>query len=284
MQQVYDLHAHTTASDGTLTPTELVVYAKQCGIDVLAVTDHDGTAGLQEAENAASQSDIQLIHGIEISVTWSHQTIHVLGLQIDPTNPILQNGLETLCQFRVQRAEEIARRLEKAGINGALEGARTYAKGEIIGRTHFARFLVEAGHAANLKQVFKRFLVRNKPGYVPGEWAALADAVNWIRAAGGLAVIAHPARYPISATRLRQLFTEFRDGGGIGIEVVSGSHSASDIERFTGLAEHFGLYASRGSDYHGPENVYTDPKRLAELPANCRPVWTHSDWHAAMRC
>lgn len=283
MQQVYDLHAHTTASDGELTPTELVAHAEECGVNVLAVTDHDVTGGLQEAMTAANESGISLIPGIEISVTWSFQTIHVVGLHIDPSNPVLQKGLSQLREFRVHRAEEIARRLEKAGIGGALAGAKAHAKGEVIARTHFARYLVEAGHAENMKQVFKRYLVRNKPGYVPGEWAELDAAVNWIRSAEGIAVIAHPARYQLSGTRLRHLLSAFRDCGGVGIEVVCSSHNTSDVQRFTDLADYFGLYASRGSDYHGPENVYADPKRLPELPEICRPVWTHSDWYAAMR-
>jgi predicted metal-dependent phosphoesterase TrpH len=283
MQQVYDLHAHTTASDGELTPSELVAYAKQCGVDVLAVTDHDVTNGLEEAMSAANESGVRLIPGIEISVTWSFQTIHVVGLHIDPSNPVLQTGLGKLREFRIRRAEEIAQRLQKAGISDALEGAKAYAKGDVIARTHFARFLVEAGHAENMKQVFKRYLVRNKPGYVPGEWAELEEAVNWIRSAAGIAVIAHPARYQLSASRLRHLLAGFRDCGGVGIEVVCSSHNTSDIQRFTDLADYFGLYASRGSDYHGPENIYSDPKRLPELPEICRPVWTHSDWYAAMR-
>mgnify|MGYP002621099049 CR=1 FL=1 len=283
MQQVYDLHAHTTASDGSLSPAELVAHARQCGINVLAVTDHDVTSGLQEASVAANESAIQLIPGIELSVTWSHQTIHIVGLHIDPENLALQQGIEKLKAFRVWRAEEIARRLNKAGIGGALEGARQHAQGEIIGRTHFARFLVDAGHASSIKQVFKKFLVRNKPGYVPGEWAQLEEAIDWIRSGDGIAVIAHPARYQLSSTRMRHLLAAFRDCGGVGIEVVSGSHSTSDVQRFTDLADYFGLYASRGSDYHGPENCYADPSRLPELPENCRPVWTHSDWYAAMR-
>ena len=280
--QNYDLHSHTTASDGSLSPTELVAYAQSCGIHVLAVTDHDITNGLDEAANAASEHDIQLVPGIEISVTWAHQTIHVVGLHIDPNNEALQQGLQKLQAFRGWRAEEIDRRLQKAGISGALEAAKVYAKGEIISRTHFAQFLVEHGYANNLKQVFKKFLVHNKPGYVPGEWASLSDAVQWIRNANGLAVIAHPARYRLSASRLRHLLAAVRDYGGVGIEVVSSSHNQSDIQRFADLADYFGLYASRGSDYHGPDKVYADPQRLPELPESCRPVWTHSDWYAAL--
>jgi predicted metal-dependent phosphoesterase TrpH len=280
MQSVYDLHAHTTASDGTMTPTALVEHAARCGIHVLAVTDHDVTAGLAEAKAAAATHAIDLVPGIEISVTWAHQTVHVVGLHIDPTCQVLQEGLRKLHEFRLWRAEEIARRLDKARIPGSLEAAKAYASGKIISRTHFARFLVAQGYAKNMKQVFKRYLVRNKPGYVPGQWAELAEALDWIRNAGGLAILAHPARYQISSQRLRQLLAEFRELGGEGLEVVSGSHSQGDTLRFAQLAEHFGFYASRGSDYHGPETAYADPATLAALPANCRPIWTHPQWPA----
>lgn len=278
MQLAHDLHSHTTASDGSLPPKALVEHAAQCGVQVLAVTDHDVTAGLAEAQTAADAHGIALVPGIEISVSWAHQTVHVVGLHIDPDCHVLQRGLEKLHEFRVWRAEEIARRLEKARIPGSLEAARAYASGKIISRTHFARFLVEQGYAKDMKQVFKRYLVRNKPGYVPGNWASLEQALDWIHQAGGMAVLAHPARYQISSQRLRQLIEEFRERGGVGIEVVSGSHSQGDIQRFAELAEHYGLYASRGSDYHGPENAYADPARLPELPERCRPIWTHAHW------
>lgn len=280
MQSVYDLHAHTTASDGSLTPTALVEHAANCGINVLAVTDHDATAGLSEAMSAARQNSISLVPGIELSVTWAHQTIHVVGLHIEPGCAVLQRGLEKLHAFRLWRAEEIARRLEKARIPDSLAGAQAYARGKIISRTHFAHFLVAEGYAKDMKQVFKRYLVRNKPGYVPGQWAELDEALNWIRGAGGLAVLAHPARYQLSSQRLRQLLADFHDLGGVGIEVVSGSHSQGDILRFAQLAEHYGFYASRGSDYHGPENAYADPARLSKLPPHCRPIWEHPQWGA----
>lgn len=281
MQDVYDLHAHTTASDGSLSPTALVEHAARCGVHVLAVTDHDATAGLEEAQVAAEMNNINLVPGIEISVTWSHQTIHIVGLHIDPNSSVLQRGLEKLHAFRVWRAEEIASRLEKAQIPGSLAAAKAYAGGKIISRTHFARFLVAQGYAKDMKQVFKRYLVRNKPGYVPGQWADLDEALDWIHGAGGMAVLAHPARYQISSQRLRHLLTYFRDRGGIGLEVVSGSHSQGDILRFAQLADHFGFYASRGSDYHGPENAYADPASLPDLPGNCRPIWTHDRWAKA---
>jgi len=277
----YDLHTHSNASDGSLTPTELIAHAKQCGTDVLAITDHDITDGLSEAITAANDAELAFVPGIEISITWAHQTIHMLGLHIDPANAELQAGIKNLQAFREVRAARISEKLEKAGISGALAAANRLAEGNIISRTHFAHFLVEQGHAKDVKQVFKKFLVRNKPGYVAGEWADLEEAIQWVRAAGGLAVIAHPARYQLSANKMRQMLAAFRDCGGVGIEVVSGSHSASDIQRFTHVAEYFGLYASRGSDYHGKHTAYADPKRLPALPENCRPVWTHSDWYAA---
>lgn len=281
MQESYDLHTHTTASDGSLTPTELVAYAQDAGTQVLAVTDHDITDGLAEASEAANDADIAFVPGIEISVSWAHQTIHVVGLHIDPAHVPLQDGVRKLQQIRVSRAQAIAIQLEKAGYPGALDAAQRYAQGGIISRTHFAQFLVEQGHASSLKQVFKKFLVRNRPGYVATEWASLEEAVAWIRGAGGLAVIAHPARYQLSANKMRQMLGAFRDCGGVAIEVVSGSHSMSDIQRYTHIAEYFGLYASRGSDYHGKETAYADPRRLPALPEGCRPVWTHSDWYAA---
>lgn len=278
MQVIHDLHSHTTASDGSLTPTALVEHAARCGVNVLAVTDHDVTAGLAEAQQAASVQGLRLVPGIEISVTWAHQTIHVVGLQIDPTCLELQRGLEKLHDFRQWRAEEIARRLEKARIPDSLAGAKAYAGGKIISRTHFARFLVEQGYAKNMKQVFKRYLVHNKPGYVPGQWASLEEAISWIQHAGGIAVLAHPARYRLSSQRLQQLLAEFRERGGQGLEVVSGSHSQSDIQRFAQFAIKYDYYASRGSDYHGPENAYADPANLPELPAGCQPIWTHAAW------
>lgn len=274
----FDLHTHSTASDGSLAPAELVQRAAACGIGVLALTDHDQTAGLSEAAGAAREAGIEFVPGIELSVTWSHQTFHIVGLGIDPDSASLQAGIERISAFRHWRAEEIDRRLAKKGIHGALDGARGYAKGAILSRTHFAHYLVAQGHARDLRQVFKRFLVRNKPGYVPGEWASLEDSLAWIQEAGGLAVIAHPARYKISATRLRQLLKEFRELGGVGLEVVSGSHSRDDIISMANLSRRHNLVASAGSDYHGPENPYLDLGRLPTLPAECQPVWEHPDW------
>jgi len=275
----YDLHSHTYHSDGTLSPADLVMRARANGVDVLAVTDHDVTDGIDEAQAAAQTVGVVLVPGVEISVTWGAQTVHILGLRIDPTHAPLQAGLAELRKFRAWRAEEIGRRLAHKGIADAYEGARVRARGSLISRTHFAKFLVDAGHARDVRQVFRKYLVGGKPGHVPGQWAALPEAVSWIRAAGGQAVIAHPARYKLSAPRLQRLLTEFKESGGEAIEVVSGSHSRDDYLRFATLAAHYDLLASSGSDYHGPEAPWIELGRLPSLPQSCRPVWM--SWRTA---
>lgn len=277
MTILYDLHSHSTASDGTLSPAALVECARQQGVDVLALTDHDVTDGLDEARQAARVAGLRLIDGVEISVTWHGVTIHIVGLNIDPGHAGLQAGLARLREFRAWRGEEIARRLEKKGIPGALEGAQAFSNGQILSRTHFARFLVEQGHAKDMRKVFGKFLTHNRPGYVPGEWATLAEAVGWIRAAGGEAVIAHPARYRLTATRLRALIEAFMDCGGTALEVVSGSHSAGDVQGMAQYAQRYGLLASQGSDYHGPEQSWLALGRMPSMPVGCTPVWTRWD-------
>jgi len=269
----YDLHSHSTASDGIVSPAELVRHAAAQGVDVLALTDHDVTTGLAEAELAAEEWAVCLVPGVEISVTWAHQLLHIVGLGIDPGNDGLQQGLAGLRDFRRWRAEEIGRRLEKRGIEGAYAGAQSLATGPSIGRTHFARFLVAQGKARDLQDAFDHYLKRGKPGYVPGQWASLNDAVGWIRAAGGQAVIAHPARYALSAGRFRDLLSEFKEMGGVGLEVISGSHPHGATPALARYAQRFGLLASVGSDYHGPGQSYNELGRLPALPAGCAPVW-----------
>jgi len=269
----YDLHTHTYYSDGTLAPAELVARAAANGVQVLALTDHDVTDGLPEARDAAARAGIGFVPGVEISVTWNSQTVHIVGLQIDSADSDLQTGLQRLREFREWRADEIGRRLAKAGIPAATEGARRFAQRGLVSRTHFAQFLVASGEARDLRAVFKRFLVRGKPGHVPGQWASLEEAVAWIRGAGGQAVIAHPARYRLTATRVKKLLGEFREVGGSAIEVVCGSHSRDDAFRFAQLARTFGLLGSAGSDYHGPQNHYLDLGPLPPLPEGCTPVW-----------
>ncbi len=271
---IYDLHCHSNASDGALTPTQLVTRAAEYGVDVLALTDHDGTEGIAEARITARDLPIQLVAGVEVSVTWGANTLHIVGLNIDIENSQLQNGLTALRDYRRGRAVEMAKRLEKAGISGAYQGASQYASETMLGRMHFAQFLVAAGHAKDTRDVFKRFLVRNKPGYVPGDWATLEDALGWIHAAGGQAVIAHPARYKITATKLRRLIDEFKDLGGVGLEVCSGIQHGDEIRHLAALANKHQLLASCGSDFHSPEQSWTELGKISPLPASVTPIWS----------
>jgi predicted metal-dependent phosphoesterase TrpH len=272
----YDLHSHSTASDGTLSPRDLVARAANAGVRVLALTDHDTTAGVKEAQLTALSYGLVLIPGVEISVTWNNQTIHIVGLNVDTDNRALQQGVSAMRAFRDWRAKEIALRLEKAGIGGAYEGALAYSNGTLVSRTHFARYLVEQGLVSDERKVFKRYLVKGKPGFVPGQWAELAQALEWIQGAGGMAVVAHPARYKMSRSKLRRLFSEFVELGGEAIEVVSGSHSRDDYYTMAKYASEFGLLASAGSDFHSPDTPWIEFGKLPLLPDNCRPVW--SDW------
>lgn len=273
-----DLHSHSTVSDGTLSPIELVQRAHEKGVEMLALTDHDATEGLKEAAFEAKALGLAFIPGIELSVTWSHQTIHIVGLGINPDDQQLNQGLMRLREFRSRRGEEIAKKLEKANFENPLQGAQKFANGEILSRTHFARYIVEQGRAKDIKQVFKRFLVSGKPGYVAGQWASLEEALSWIQGAGGIAVIAHPARYKISATRLRQLIVEFKELGGLGFEAISGSHSPDEEQRMMQLARQFDLYISKGSDFHSPDNIYRELGAMPDIPSGSLPIWHSKEW------
>ena len=277
MSIIYDLHAHSTASDGTLSPAELMQHAHAAGVNVMALTDHDTTAGIAEARDAATQLGMEFIPGIELSVTWNNRTVHIVGLGIDEHSEPMQAGIKKLMDFRQWRAEEIGRRLEKAGYPGMYEKAKAYSNGRLIGRVHFARALVAAGHADTVGAVFKKFLVGGKSGFVPGAWAELSDVVMWIREAGGRAIIAHPARYDMTRTKLRQLIADFKELGGEGFEVCSGSHSKDDVSTMAQHARDFDLLASAGSDFHGPENPWVNLGQLAPIPQGLKPVWY--DWH-----
>lgn len=268
-----DLHTHSTASDGRLTPSELVYRSVEAGVEVMALTDHDGTGGLQEARMAATDADIHFINGIELSVTWNNRTIHIVGLNFDPEFAALQAGIDSLQNFRETRAREIASKLEKAGIKGAYEGAQRFSGGQMLGRMHFANFLVDAGHSKNVRHVFKHYLVNNKPGHVKGDWASLEDAVSWITGAGGIAVIAHPARYKLTRTKLRHLIKDFIAAGGQAIEVLSGSHDVNETQTMAAHAKDFNLYASVGSDFHDPDFPWIQLGKMPPLPRQCQPVW-----------
>lgn len=270
---IYDLHTHSTASDGTLDPASLVQRAASQGVDVLALTDHDCTAGLAEASAASAGLALKLIPGVEISVTWGGRTIHILGLKIDQRNSNLQTGLQALRTYRGERAREIAYRLQQVGIEGALEGALGYAQGNILSRTHFARFLAEKGYAKNIQSVFKHYLTQGKPGHISDRWATLEQAIAWIKNAGGIAVVAHPARYQLTRTKLVQLLGEFKECGGLALEVISGNQQPGTTALLFHLAKELDLFGSCGSDYHGPQNAWVELGRIPPFPSSCQPIW-----------
>ncbi len=273
MQNI-DLHNHSRVSDGLLAPADLVRLAAANGVTDLALTDHDDVGGLEEARQAAKQQGIRFVNGVEISVTWQHQTVHIVGLQVDPDNRSLQEGLQAIRSGRLARAERMAQDLARAGIPGALEGALRHAHNpNIIARPHFARFLVEQGLARDVPSVFKRFLVKGKTGYVRHAWAELSQAVSWIRGAGGVAVLAHPGRYALNDLTLNTLIDEFVQAGGEAIEVVTSNHTREQTDYFAAQVVRRGLLASRGSDYHGPGESRFEPGKLPALPLSCPPVW-----------
>jgi hypothetical protein len=270
----YDLHSHSTYSDGLLPPATMVQRAAARGVDVLALTDHDDTGGLAEAAAAARETSLTFVPGAELSVSWETHTIHVVALQIDAANRVLDEGLAAIRSGRDARAHRIAQSLADAGIAGAYAGARKFVTSErLISRSHFARFLVEAGYAKETRDVFKRYLTQGKPGYVKHVWATLPQAVEWIHAAGGQAVVAHPGRYRVTPTGMRRLLGEFRAVGGDGIEVLSSSHTPAQFAEYATYARIFGLLASTGSDYHGPGESFVDLGDLPSLPAGVTPVW-----------
>lgn len=283
-----DLHSHSLASDGLLSAAQVAVRAKAGGVDVWALTDHDEVKALGEARAAAEGAGMRFVDGVEISVSWAQAgiaadrsgdtTIHIVGLQIDPANAILLDGLQKIRDGRDLRAEKMALDLEMAGVPGALAGAKKFAVNpELLSRSHFARFLVEAGRATSTHQAFYHYLTAGKPGYVHHQWATLAEAVTWIQAAGGVAVVAHPGRYKqLKQPQLNAFFAEFKDLGGSAIEVMTGSHSAAQYDHFAEVARCFGFMASRGSDYHGPGESHVEPGALPPLPGDLVPVW--HDW------
>jgi predicted metal-dependent phosphoesterase TrpH len=269
-----DLHCHSVVSDGTLTPEVLAARAKANGVELWALTDHDEVGGLARAARAAADVGLPFLTGVEISVTFAGQTVHIVGLGFDADNPAMQQGLRATRGGRGERAQEMSDQLARVGIHGAYEGALKYVGNpELISRTHFARHLVETGVCADTPEVFRRFLTEGKPGYVPHRWASLKDAVRWITEAGGIAVIAHPARYPFTANEEYALFTEFKAHGGRGVEVVTGSHAPSEYVKYADMAKEFGLCASRGSDFHSPNESHVDLGGLPWLPGHLQPVW-----------
>ena len=270
-----DLHCHSTVSDGLLLPAELVHRAHGNGVELLALTDHDELGGLAEARATADEVGLRFVDGVEISISWGDdQTVHIVGLAVDPANAALIEGLQQIRSGRDARAGRMAAELDKVGIHGAYEGAlRHVGNPALISRSHFARFIVEQGHAKDVKSVFDYWLAKGKPGYVEHAWATLDDALRWIVGAGGIAVIAHPGRYRLSSTERRELFAAFKDLGGRGIEVLSGSSKDDEVREFSRIAREFGFLASRASDFHGPGESWIDLGKLPDLPEDLTPVW-----------
>ena len=269
-----DLHCHSVVSDGTLSPEELAARAKANGVELWALTDHDEIGGQHRAAAAARAQGMAYLTGVEISVTFADTTVHIVGLGFDPDNTQLAEGLAATRGGRGDRAKDMADQLAQVGIKGAYEGALKFVGNPaLISRTHFARFLVETGVCKETSEVFRKYLTEGKPGYVPHRWAALGDAVRWITQAGGMAVIAHPARYKFSANEEFALFSEFKAHGGRGVEVVTGSHSPAEYVTYAAMAKEFDLAASRGSDFHSPDESHTDLGTLPLLPGALTPVW-----------
>ncbi len=269
-----DLHCHSVVSDGTLTPEALAARAAANGVELWALTDHDEIGGQHRAAAAAQAQGMKYLTGTEISITFAGHTVHIVGLGFDPDDTAMVEGLRRTRGGRGQRAMEMSDGLAAVGIRGAYEGALKYVSNpELISRTHFARFLVETGVCRDTSEVFRKYLTEGKPGFVPHRWATLREAVGWIVAAGGAAVIAHPARYSLSANEEYALFSEFKAHGGQAVEVVTGSHSAAEALQYADMAREFGLAASRGSDFHSPDESHTDLGALPLLPGTLTPVW-----------
>ena len=270
-----DLHCHSVVSDGTLTPEALALRAHQNGVQVWSLTDHDVLGGQERAQQAALNLGMDYLSGVEISISWMGQTVHIVGLGFDPSNSVLQEGLRVTRDGREERARQMAAQLQQIGIENSYEGALKFAGNpELIARTHFARYLVEQNVCRDMDEVFKKYLVAGKPGYVSHRWASLDQAVEWITGAGGEAVIAHPGRYRLNAMQMDELYARFKDLGGAGIEVVTGSHSPDQYQTYAKVADRYGFMASRGSDFHDPQESDIDLGCLPHLPEHLRPIWS----------
>jgi hypothetical protein len=270
-----DLHCHSVVSDGTLSPEELALRAHQNGVHLWSLTDHDVLGGQARAQDAALNLGMEYVSGVEISISWMGQTVHIVGLGFDPSNVTLQDGLRATRDGREERARQMAAQLAQIGIENSYEGALKFAGNpELIARTHFARYLVEQQVCRDMDEVFRKYLVAGKPGYVSHRWASLDQAVDWITGAGGEAVIAHPGRYRLNAMQMDELYARFKDLGGAGIEVVTGSHSPDQYQTYAEVAKRYGFLASRGSDFHDPQESDIDLGRLPHLPEHLTPIWS----------
>ncbi|MCC4797400.1 phosphatase [Enterovibrio norvegicus] len=271
---LFDLHSHTTASDGRFSPAELVKRAVDFRVQVLAITDHDTVAGIEPAKQAVLEADLPLhiVNGIEISTVWQNKDIHIVGLNIDLDSPELNALIAQQAERRDVRAEQIAERLEKHRMPGALEGTKALAGDVPLTRAHFARWMVEQGHVKNMQAVFKKYLTRGNPGYVPPNWCTIAEAVDVIHKAGGQAVIAHPGRYKLTAKWLKRLLEAFKEAGGDGMEIVQPQQSPVERRQLADYAIHYGLLVSQGSDFHYP-SPWLELGRNLYLPKGCEGVW-----------
>lgn len=268
----YDLHCHSTASDGVLTPTEVVQRAALQGVTVLALTDHDTISGLDEAALEAQKQGIRLINGVEISTSWQNRGIHIVGLNFDKTNQQINALLAKQAELRQQRAIDIAKKLEKAGIENAFEGAKSLANGEVT-RAHYARYLVQIGRVKDENQAFKKYLAQGKSAYVKAEWIDIETAIKAIHQAGGLAVLAHPLRYTLTNKWIKNLIADFKSWGGDGIEVAGCNQTKDQRLLLARWAAEYDLLASVGSDFHFPCGWVELGKSL-QLPETCQPIWS----------
>lgn len=273
MSKIYDLHCHSTASDGALSPTAVVQRAHEFGVTALALTDHDTVAGLSEAQAAATATGIRLIPGIELSTSWQNKCFHIVGLGIDPSYPPLAEATRKLQMMRTERAEKIAEKLEKKSIPGALAAVKKAAGDGMITRSHFADFLYSQFHVSTQQEAFDRYLGAGKSAYVATTWSDMELAISWIVESGGIAVLAHPLRYKLTASWMKRLLTAFKEAGGRGIEVVTGRYNNDEIKLVAGYAQRFELAGSVGSDFHNPTNQWLELGRLAPLPEHIKPVW-----------
>lgn len=273
----FDLHNHSTCSDGLLSPTQLIELAARNGVEAIALTDHDNTDGIAEAAEAARRASIGFVAGVEVSVSWGDKTLHVVGLNVDPDAAVLRDGLESIRSGRLERARRIGQALEKIGFAGTFDAALALAQSDrLLSRTHFARHLVQRGAARDIQAAFDKYLATGKPAYVPHRWATLENAVAWILGSGGTAVLAHPGRYDLKPMMRHEMLQQFKGLGGAAIEVVTGSHRPEEYSLWQREALEHGFLASRGADYHGPGESPREPGRLPPLNASLTPVW--SNW------
>ncbi len=268
-----DLHTHSNRSDGTLSPAELTARAAAAGVDVLALTDHDSTAGLEEAARAGKPLGVRLVPGVEISASWRSQAIHVLGLWIDPESALLRRALEAQADRRRLRLDKICAHLAAIGLPGAQIKAASQSAEGLPTRSHVAQALVKLGHAKSIEDAFRRYLGRGRAAAIAADWPALGEVVGWIRGAGGCAALAHPMRYALSSGARRGLLEDFKESGGSAIEVVTGGNAAHHIDACAALALRYGLCATVGSDFHDPERAWNPLGRLAKLPDCVIPAW-----------